>query len=65
MFLIGCENYVGPNYLNTYIEGTITDRETGIRLDFPGIYLFRKETGFDGHDFWTKQNGNLQPRKQY
>jgi len=55
MFISGCENSVGPNFLNTHIEGIVTDRETGSPLDHASIYLFRKETGFDGHNFWSKQ----------
>ena len=52
---IGCENSVGLNYLNTYIEGTVTEREAGITLDFPGISYSEKKQDSMAMIFWQNR----------
>lgn len=51
--LFGCDNPVEPEYLHTHIWGIVTDGDQGFPLDSVKVFLFRKETHFDGTYFWT------------
>lgn len=52
--LISCDNPVESEYQQTHITGTVTDWDNGSPLDSAIVFLYQKDSHYDGKYFWAE-----------